>query len=540
LKNPLKTGGKKGLVLATNNLVKSSLWLTASIAATFTFIFTLYLGVLLFYKTGAYFLDAGFYSYSLGSGNAPLNPERIREHLGDTVFSVHTLFSPLFTMKAIASISNTAIAFIFTLALQQMLISVAGFLTVVGVMRSTGQSQHISVYATLAALFLPFANLGLGSVLYPHPEPLGAASLALAGLIWALQFNSNAGKIKSVSLWIFAIYGFFTREDMGIHLAIVLGSIWLLSESTMKKSLRKSKTFILLFVSSLVSVIISALWQKAFSTQGLKSFEYTYSGNPPYQHLMSLEAIATRVLGFASTRLDITLLIACSLIAYLITKHKALLVFPLVSAPWILINLTAVDPAKSVLGTYHQFPFILYVAAPAIYLLVRKSNQAVESSKGAEWAPRLAVAFALSTLAISGISLPPTGGGYFMSILSKYEAPSPAQIIETHEKLKAIANAEPHVVVDDAVMTLEPVLFEKNPMTIDFADSKIPENVVFFPSYALGQGTIASFVGIAETQGGYYSVACITQDIAQIKLKTGEVRSLDRTMQDIANCSNRN
>jgi hypothetical protein len=57
--------------------------------------FAFWITSILFYRAGAYFLDAGFYVYAIASERAPNNPELVRQAWGDTVFLTHTTLSPM-------------------------------------------------------------------------------------------------------------------------------------------------------------------------------------------------------------------------------------------------------------------------------------------------------------------------------------------------------------------------------------------------------------------------------------------------------------
>jgi hypothetical protein len=69
-----------------------------------------------------------------------------------------------------------------------------------------------------------------------------------------------------------------------------------------------------------------------------------------------------------ASRLDLLLGLAAFVMASFVLRKREYLAFPLAMLPWLLLNLTAIDPAKNAMGIYHLFPVVLYATAPVLAL----------------------------------------------------------------------------------------------------------------------------------------------------------------------------
>lgn len=510
--------------------ISRSSWISIISATCFAFAFSLIISLVLFYKTGAYYLDAGLFVHSLASSDAPAIPSRLQSHLGPSIFGAHLFFTPFIIFRLFGVFLHPVDSFVVFMATQHALLVFLFALVISLVLNKIRSNRRNYIWVFTLATMMGFSNLGLGPLLYPHPELIGSIFCSL-GLVFLVIGQKR---------WIFflgatsLLLGLLTREDMGVHVAVATLVIYLLAPRSMKSRVRKLFLYVTLSCGFVAASLI--VFQKFAFPGGGFLFTEMYSGTPPYQHLMNFQEDVVRLLTFIATRWDLSLVTILGFAVFLMWRSKALLVFSISSLPWTFLNLTALDPAKASLATYHQFPYVLYLIAAALYFVVFEHSEDWDSvpAINGDLAQRRGSVFAATSIVISlflsGISLPPVGSGYFLNMLVSNPIPTATEIEATHESLLALSQNE-GVMIDDAVMTLETRGFDNQRLTSDF-DGNLPGTLAFNKNYQLGKAKISEILSVAQLEKREISVSCLSRSIVSITFgntgsHVGAVNELD-------------
>lgn len=474
-----------------------------------------------FFRQGAYFMDAGIFSYSLASSAAPMNSPRLAPYLGANFQAVHLFLSPLGFMKLTGLVFTVpAINLCVFLALQQGLAAAFGGLLLWRLiapmhLKRTWQLAAISS----GAVALPLANMVLGSLLYPHPEPFGAA-LAGAGLLILFSPLARA-KAWKIFGWVALSIGALGREDMGMHIAIVCVALWILAPTAMRDFTRGKPALRWLGVGALAVTLASNAYQRLIDPAHPSRFSDVFSGTPPYAHLLDLAALHQRFANFYHQRLDLILIFGLLGILGFVLRNRLLLAYPLASAFWLLLNFTAVDPAKAVLGTYNQFALVTYLAVVPMlsYVLkvqgasVRFGAQTQRRAQGAKLAVWTVLASVLA-LGVTGVMPSPVGGGYFWRWIFSEKPISMSQMQLDASRITKLQASTKHLIVDDGVFAIEPVITRRDVMAEDKRGAVNMNALVFLPQYELGKANVARLFGAAVKRGERIQVSCLAPNIA--------------------------
>jgi len=469
-----------------------------------------FLATQIFFRFGAYFMDAGIFSYSLASKMAPMNSPRLAPYLGDNFQSVHVFFSPL-AFEKIAGLFFTIPAenFIVFLSVQQVVASVFGGLLlwlapayVKFRGRSIGQRWRLAL-AAIGALLLPLANMVLGSLLYPHPEPFGAAFAGI-GLLLLFAHPGRETRLVQILGWGSLVIGVLGREDMGLHVFLTLATVWLLAPRAMWSATSGSWALRLVAPVSLLATFASSGYQSLIDLAHKSRFSDVFSGNPPYAHLMDPVKLHQRLGNLLHQRWDVLVVFGALVIAGAILRNRIILAYPLASAFWLLLNVTAVDPAKAVLGTYNQFALVTYLAAPVVLLALL----------GWQKSGGLVVALTVLAFGVSGVMPGPVGGGYVWSWVTDGRWVSDSQMHQVESKLVALQRSTPGLVVDDGVFSIDPVLTRHNIMSEDKRGASGMKALVWLPKYSMGAANIHRLLEAAASRGERISVECLAPEVA--------------------------
>jgi hypothetical protein len=160
----------------------------------------------LFFRDGAYFLDAGQFQYSLCTSHlADLPPGEASIWGVQSLFQLHGAYFPAGLCHTINFFHNGPVSFIILLGFQTSLISLVGYFIAIHFTKSKR-------LRFLTSLSLVLSSPCIGSLGYPHYEALGAAVGAL-GLIFYIRYK----KIFGLAFIVLAAY---TREDVGLLLTL--------------------------------------------------------------------------------------------------------------------------------------------------------------------------------------------------------------------------------------------------------------------------------------------------------------------------------
>lgn len=507
------------------------LWIAGPVAAQIGF--GLWAALLFFYRAGAYFLDAGFYVFAVASSEAPRTPELVQQAWGDSVFLTHTTISPMLVMGLLRVLLPIPLNFIGYLALQHGLLAATGLAITVTVCRMNGVGARKSaILGASAAVLLPLSNIGLGSLAYPHVEIFGSSAIALGITLLVRTWMWGGRRRMVVAAWTLLAIGVLAREDLGGHIAIAtVAAVLVSSPRRLDRSGRHRA--IVLFGFGAASTVLLLAWQRVVvGSDG--SFDISYSGTPAYAHITSVWYLVERVMFMLGSRLDLVAGMVVFAMVGVVGRRREMFAFPLACLPWMILNVTAVDPNKHSLGIYGMFPMVVYLTAPLVALAIRPADDSPGDSDGIVGRPHVFGYLAvLTTLFLGGISGPPNGGGYIFHSLLRYRLVSPALISAVHDDIESFAERE-RIAVDDAVMSLDPVRFERTPLVSKVTDVTSVDAALFYPNFLLGSANVLTLfdgwirndrvITITCRSGGLVEASVTVEDSPLEQTSAGQFR----------------
>ena len=479
-------------------------------------LFGFLVGILLFYRGGIYFLDAGYYIYTLASENFGQQPPAVGSSWGSSLYATHMLLTPLSISQIFRLVASAPMNFIMFLGLQHLILATAGALLMMVSFSLNGvRREKLLIPGMVGALLLPFSNIGLGSLLYPHVELIGTSLIAIGILTLALYWSGHNRRWLVTIAAIAIVLGLLSREDIGVHLIITVGSALICSQWKRlgRSGLVRAGTLLLagvLFTGALMA------YQRIFAdSHGV--FALTYSGTPAYAHITSIWYLLDRVLFLLSSRLDLIVGLSAFVVAAIILRKREYLAFPVAVAPWLILNLTAIDPAKNAMGIYHLFPIILYATAPILALVLTKHEEQNPDSVARGHVPVCATyGIAVVSLFLGGVSMPPTGGGYLFTSVLRLPLISPAGINATNLAIENFAKLDVGIAVDDAVMAIKPVDLQNVPLIPTVQDSTSISAIMFYPRYLLGHVGVRNLFNLWITENRRITTMCLPGGLVRV------------------------
>lgn len=487
------------------------------------------LAIQLFYRGGAYFLDAGYYVYTLASENFGQQPPVIGDAWGSSLYATHMLITPLLITQAFRVFFDAPLNFIAFLGVQNLVLSVAGaMLMMVSFWLNGVKRDKLLLPGIMGALLLPFTNVGLGSLLFPHVELIGTSLAAIAVLLFALRW-SDVGDRKIFALAVVLLgLGLLAREDIGVHLGATVAAAVVCSKwrTLGRRGVIRAAWLVGASVFATGGLVA---YQRFFAdSQGV--FSLTYSGTPAYAHITSVWYLLDRAMLMLASRLDVLLGLGAFVMASIILRKREFLAFPLAMLPWLLLNLTAIDPAKNAMGIYHLFPLVLYATAPVLALtLSGKREVEKDSSSRGSLAMFATYGVALLSLFLGGISSSPTGGGDILTTLLRLPPISPAGITATHTTIEDFAKIGIGITVDDSVMAIRPVELRDTPLIPSIADSGDYNSAMFFARYYLGHDGVRKLIKGWTDANRPISVSCLPGGLVRLDAGEPEVLPVEQT-----------
>ena len=479
-------------------------------------LFAFIVGILLFYRAGAYFFDAGYYIHALASENFGQQPPAIGDSWGSSLYATHMLLTPLIISQVFRLVASAPLNFIMFLGVQHLVLASAGALLIMTAFSLNGVKRaRLWMPGVIGALLLPFSNVGLGSLLYPHVELIGTSLVAIGILLLALRWTGSTNRwFVGVSIAAIAL-GLLAREDIGVHLIITVGSAVVCSrwKELGATGMRRAG---LLLASGVVLTAALMGYQRFFAnSKGV--FALTYSGTPAYAHITSVWYLIDRALHLISARLDLMISIAAFVMASIVLRKREYLAFPVAVAPWILLNLTAIDPAKNAMGIYHLFPIILYATAPVLALTLPRPSQRIHDDTQRGPIPMYATyGVAIVSLFLGGIAAPPTGGGFLFTSLLRLPLIGPAGINATHRAIEDFASIGSRILVDDAVMSIRPVDLGEVPLIPNISVTGNYDSALLFSNYMLGHSSVRKLIDGWIVSNRKLTVTCLPGGLARI------------------------
>lgn len=480
--------------------------------------FAVWLSTVFFYRVGAYFLDAGFYVYAIASDQAPATPPLVRDAWGDNVFLTHTTISPMIITALLRPILGVPLNFIGYLTIQHAALAVAGSVIFsLGGHLQGASKRTIMWLAATGAVALPLSNIGLGVLAYPHVEILGSSLIALGVCALVYRWTVTAARWTGVTAVSLLVIGFLVREDLGGHLAIAVVAALVCSKPRSLDRTLKIRA-LLLGGSGAVATVLLLLFQRlVMGSDG--SFDISYSGDPAYAHITSGWYLFERLSFFVGSRMDLLGGIVVFILLGVLSRRPALLAYPLACVPWILLNVTSVDPNKHGLGIYGMFPMVIYLTAPLLVQILRESSDTSSSMStgrpGDNSTTTLSYMVAGVCLLLGGVAGPPNGGGYVYHSLLRYPIVGPGEVSLVHDVIERFAKSDRVIAVDDAVMTLEPVILQDTQLISRIQEPGAYDSILFFPNFGLGQQQIRSVLEGWIVDGSSIKISCLPGGMAR-------------------------
>jgi len=479
-------------------------------------LFAFIVGLQIFYRAGAYFFDAGYYVHALASARFGQQPLAIGDSWGSSLYATHMLLTPLIISQLFRVIAIEPLNFIMFLGLQHFILATASALMMM-VMFSLNDVKRAQLWmpGILGALLVPFSNVGLGSLLYPHVELIGTSLVAIGILLLALRWSGKTNRWLFIGSIVAIFLGLLAREDIGVHLIITIGSAVVCSrwKELGKTGLQRAGALLAAGV-----VLTAALmgYQRFFAdSKGV--FALTYSGTPAYAHITSIWYLVDRVLNMLASRLELMIAIAAFIMASIVLRKREFLAFPLAVLPWILLNLTAIDPAKNAMGIYHLFPIILYATAPVLALTLPRPSERTDTNSHRGPIPMYATyGVAVVSLFLGGIAAPPTGGGFLFTSLLRLPPIGPSEVKAAHRVIEDYASLGSRILVDDAVLSIRPVELDGVPLIPSISVTDNYDSALFFSNYLLGHAGVRKLLDGWITANRQLTVTCLPAGMARI------------------------
>ena len=487
--------------------------------------FAFWVTSILFYRAGAYFLDAGFYVYAIASEKAPNNPELVRQAWGNTVFLTHTTLSPMAIMGLLRPIFGTPMNFIMYLVLQHMMISIAGaVLMMVGAAFFNATRRQLILSGVFGSILLPLSNIGMGSLAYPHVEVFGASAISLGICLIVIRWVWSSDRRLYAGGFLLILVGMLAREDLGGHIAIAVTAAVLCSSFRSFDKQIWHRVLVLMGLGA-GTTIAMMIFQRMLGSKG--AFSISYSGVPAYAHITSIWYLLERILYLIGSRMDLMGALTGFIVGGCLTKRRELFAFPLAALPWILLNATAVDPSKNAMSIYGLFPMMIYLVAPLISMALprfatsaHKEEVAVADSSSSVGA-RLVYILAIISFFFGGISAAPGGGGYVYFSMLRYPVVGPGEISLTNKLVRDFAAEGERRAVDDAVMSLNPVQLENTALISRISAYSEYDSILFYPAFILGEGQVINLFQGWINDGRLISLECLPGGLMRADAKIG-------------------
>lgn len=328
----------------------------------------LFVGVSIYYYTSIinhYYLygaqyDTALFSGILEKGTYLLHAPSLAR---DDVFSFYnTHFSPFLYLPVIVykflNINNIIYLGIFMAIAHQFC---ALSLTFIFYSISKNFISHkIKIYSLTALIYMLFSfNLMQNShFMLPHIEIWISAFLILAAYFFAVR--------KFKGLWLVILFALSVREDAGLHVSVLLFSIYLM-RSYFNRSLQFSKhEFVLFLLPALISAALILVIDK-YSIH--KLFSIGFVG---YKNLsqISFEIIKFRIHDIYTERLHISVPLTVLLFLSIIPNFRFCFFAVLYAMPWLAFNIIFCTYTCAGMYYYFNFPLIAIYAFPLIAVLV--------------------------------------------------------------------------------------------------------------------------------------------------------------------------
>jgi hypothetical protein len=307
-----------------------------------------------YYSGGAYLYDTELFNYIVGPNGQGLRMPPVINM--PNFFYVH--ISPiLLPFSAVSSVLGLR----YLQPLEMVLIlgfsgaAVATFVVVQSYLRPLGQVLSLGLGA-LFALAFALSGAMRSTAGYPHIEILYVAPAAVALL---LIFHR-----RMRWAWLAFVATLFVREDAGLHMACILGAYLFLAAIAERGVPARTRDVTPFLLASLTYPMLALTAQNAFLPIQ-SNFARVYSGSPAYAHLTKA-LLEHRAESLIHDQPHVLLLLAASLIPFVLRPRWTALTGIVAAIPWFLVSVTAVSEAAGTLSLYYAFPFLVLPLVPYV------------------------------------------------------------------------------------------------------------------------------------------------------------------------------
>jgi hypothetical protein len=399
--------------------------------------------------------------------------------------------------------------FVVYLGLQHGLVALAAGSVTAAMTYVYRSDLRIALMAgTAGSLFLPFSNVALGSLAYPHVELFGASCITISCVLLVIRWKWCASRWLTIGAATLVPLGMLAREDLGGQLAITTAAAVLCGPFWKLRGIPLKRAATLLVVGGGTTIALLVFQRIGMGSKG--SFRISYSGNPPYAHITSIWYLVERFLSLLAHRLDLAVAVIGFSGAAIAFRRRELFAFPVALVPWVLLNVTSVDPSKQVLGIYLMFPTIMYLAAPLLSWALY-SRAGTTEARDTETASPMSLSYylAIGSLFLGGVAAPPTGGGYLFYSMLRQPVVGPGEIRLTNTIVRGFADEVASVAVDDPVMSLNPVALENVPLLTNVSDKADLDVIIFNPVFILGETHVRAVLQSWIDAGKHITQTCL-------------------------------
>ena len=292
-----------------------------------------------FYVRGAFVLDSGQLAYLLWHSDLGLTEPLSLG--GGSFFAIHVV--PLFWLiSAVSWVVPGTMAGFFALFIGFCHALLAGAI----VWLLIGAYRTPPWIAAMLGIGFACSGLAIAIARFPHFETLIPAFFLL--FLTARRLGHTRLAI------LFFVLGLTTREDAGLHYALIL----LLIAAWNRWTGAEWRFAVVALVYVAAAMVVQRLL-----FPGASAFVRVYLGDPPLAHLTAA-SMTKHVLNLFFNRLYLLLPFFGACAWAILARNRTVLLGYVASLPWLCVQLLAVSMLASMVSSYYAFPFLIAMAWP--------------------------------------------------------------------------------------------------------------------------------------------------------------------------------
>jgi hypothetical protein len=403
----------------------------------------------LFYATGAYFWDTGWYAYNMSvAAFPPVNPPIFVEEGHTTYFRFH--FAPIMSLWGTLSAPfglAPAVSFGIFQGVLHAILFVIGFLW----LRAPGDTDSRWLAPFLLGLLFAFNPITVVAIGYPHTET------AIPALF--LLFAFLAGRRRhGFALLAFALM-LSVRGDAGFHAATFLWTFAIAEALSTRRFGPAVRVAAALGAAGFAYSVVAFTVQRTLFP-GFDNLHSVYLGPGFFDHL-SIELYVTRLLHLLTHRPELFAMWLAPVLWGAIRRDFAVFAGAAAVLPWFLLNISAVRGPPSELFGYYAFPFLIVFFWPLVVRALRTGwDRAAPASAPPAADYRWYAGFGLASYAalISGAMYIGAGLGQVPAFIPKIDLADVERAEATTRMMESAMSSGQAVFVDDGIASLNPEL----------------------------------------------------------------------------------